>query len=118
MRLFAGTPWDQPPHCNRCGALTADCTCPPLPAPRIPPAAQTARVSIEKRKKGRVVTLISGLAAAGNDLPALLSQLKSECGAGGTLHEDCLEIQGDQRERICVRLSQLGYRVRDGKADR
>jgi translation initiation factor 1 len=109
MRLFAGTPWDQPPQCARCGKLAADCTCPPLPAPRTPPGDQIARVSVEKRKKGKLVTVISGLTLVGNDLPALLTQLKSECGAGGTLQGEDLEIQGDHRARIRARLSEMGY---------
>jgi translation initiation factor 1 len=44
-------------------------------------------------------------------LSALLSRLKSACGAGGTLEQDCLEIQGDQRERAGEVLRQWGYRI-------
>ena len=106
MRLFAGTPYDQPPKCDRCGALEPDCTCPPLAA------GQVARLAVEKRKKGKVVTVIRGLPAASNDLPALLSRLKSQCGAGGTIQEDRLEIQGAHVARISAVLSELGYRVK------
>ena len=112
MRLFAGTPFDIPPKCDRCGALEPDCKCPPLPAGRLPPSQQTAKLSIEKRKKGKVVTVVRGLSEHANDLPTLLSQLKSQCGAGGTIQEDCLEIQGDHTERIRTVLSELGYRVK------
>src|SRR5436305_9286627 len=100
MRLFAGTPYDLPPKCERCGALDADCACPPFLAVRIPPSEQVARQAVEKRKKGKVVTVIRGLSAGGNDLAALLTRLKSQCGAGGTIQEDRLEIQGEHRERI------------------
>jgi translation initiation factor 1 len=112
MRLFAGTPFDRPPTCERCGKLEADCACPPLAAPRIPPEEQTARLAIEKRKKDKIVTVVRGLPAEGNDLPELLRQLKSQCGAGGTLQEDALEIQGEHLERIRAALGQLGYRVK------
>ena len=112
MRLFAGTPFDRPPTCDRCGKLESDCDCLPLPAPRIPPAQQTARLSIEKRKKGKVVTVVRGLPAEGNDLPELLRQLKSQCGAGGTIQDDCVEIQGEHVERIRAALSEIGYRVK------
>lgn len=111
MRLFAGTPYDQPPKCDRCGALEADCKCPPLPAARIPPNQQVVRLAVEKRKKGKVVTVIRGLSRAGNDLPTLLSLLQSKCGAGGALDENQLEIQGQHVARIRVALSELGYRV-------
>jgi len=112
MRLFAGTPFDRPQKCERCGKLEAECTCPPPPAPRIPPGEQTARLSIEKRKKGKVVTIVRGLPTEGNDLPELLRQLKSQCGAGGTLQADAPEIQGEHLERIRAALAQLGYRVK------
>lgn len=112
MRLFAGTPFDRPPTCEQCGQLEADCTCPKKPASFIAPEKQTARLSVEKRKKGKVVTVIRGLAAEANDLPALLSKLKSQCGAGGALDEESLEIQGDHCERIAALLTEIGYRVR------
>ena len=113
MRLFAGTPYDRPPRCDRCGEVEGDCKCPPLPRPRIPRAEQVAHLALEKRKKGKVVTVIRGLSAAGNDLPALLGQLKSQCGAGGTIQNGCLEVQGEHLDRIRAVLSEVGYRVKD-----
>lgn len=112
MRLLEGTPWDRPPRCARCGALEQDCVCPPEPPPRIPPEQQTARLSVEKRKKEKLVTVVRGLVVDGNDLPGLLTQLKTACGAGGTLKDDVLEIQGQHLERIRAVLGELGYRVR------
>jgi translation initiation factor 1 len=112
MRLFAGTPFDRPPKCDRCGALETDCVCPPLPAARIPPQNQVARLAVEKRKKGKVVTVIRGLHAVGNDLPDLLTRLKSQCGAGGTIQDESLEIQGEHVERIRAALTELGYGVK------
>lgn len=114
MRLFEGTPFDRPPTCERCGALEADCTCPPLPPPpasRIPPEKQTARVAVEKRKKGKIVTVVRGLPAAGNDLPELLRNLQAVCGAGGTIKDETLEVQGDHTARIREALAKLGYRI-------
>jgi|CXWL01.1.fsa_nt_gi translation initiation factor 1 len=110
-RLFAGTEFYQPAKCERCGKLEEDCGCPPAPMPRIPPEQQTAKLSVEKRKKGKVVTVVRGLPAEGNDLPELLSALKSACGAGGTLKEDTLELQGTHVDRIRESLSKIGYRV-------
>jgi translation initiation factor 1 len=108
-RLFAGTPFDRPPRCERCGALQTECKC---PQPRIPPESQTARVSIEKRKKGKRVTVIRGLSQEGNDLSALLTQLKTACGAGGTLQSESLEIQGEHCDRVRGLLEQMGYRTK------
>ncbi len=112
MRLFEGTQFDRPPRCDRCGELETACTCPPAPAPRIPPQKQTAKLAVEKRARGKVVTVVRGLPAEGNDLPGLLAQLKSACGAGGALKEDGMEIQGNHLERVRHMLSEAGYRIR------
>jgi translation initiation factor 1 len=112
MRLFEGTEFDVPPRCERCGELEEDCKCLPEPPTRIPPEKQTARLAVEKRKKGKLVTVIRGLTAEGNDLPGLLKQLKNQCGAGGTLKEEILEIQGNHLERLRDALKEIGFRVK------
>ena len=111
MRLFEGTEFDRPPKCERCGKLESDCTCPPPPPVRLAPEKQTAKVAVEKRKKGKQVTVVRGLPASGNDLPELLTRLKTNCGAGGTIKEDTLEIQGNHAERIRQALREMGFRV-------
>ena len=113
MRLFEGTKWDRPPHCERCGEPEESCVCPPLPKMLTAPEKQTARLAVEKRKKGKLVTVVRGLSSGGNDLPALLGRLKAACGAGGTLKDELLEIQGNHLERVRDLLTDLGYRVRD-----
>jgi translation initiation factor 1 len=112
MRLFEGTPLDRPPRCEKCGELESHCPCPPEPPPRIPPQQQTAQLALEKRKRGKRVTIVRGLAEEGNDLPELLSHLKAACGAGGTLKENVIEIQGDQRDRVRSTLGNLGYKTK------
>lgn len=114
-RLFAGTPFDRPPHCERCEQPETECKCPPIPEPepeRVPPQKQTAKISLEKRRKGKVVTLVRGLKSEESDLPDLLTRLKTTCGAGGTLQGDSIEIQGRHTERIAAELTSLGYRVK------
>jgi translation initiation factor 1 len=113
MRLFEGTQFDIPPRCERCQLLIAECRCPPEPPARLAPEKQTAKIAVEKRKKGKVVTVVRGLSATGNDLPALLTQLKNACGAGGTIDaESALEIQGTHVERVAMLLGKLGYKVK------
>ena len=110
MRLFAGTPFDRPPKCERCGELETECHCPPQASPREGGRQLTARLSLEKRRKGKIVTVIRGLGDGGLD--ELLSQLKTACGAGGTMKDGVLEIQGDHLGRIAEVLHSLGYRVK------
>jgi translation initiation factor 1 len=113
-RLFAGTPWDRPPTCERCGRPEPECTCPPpaeVPT-RLAPESQTARLRLEKRARGKIVTVVSNLDTTGNDLPDLARQLKSRCGAGGTVQHDLIELQGDHVARAEELLLALGYKTR------
>jgi len=113
--LLAGTVFDRPPHCERCDLPEDDCKCLPL-EPEIrgypTPATQTAVLSVEKRKRGKMVTVVRGLSADDNDLPGLLAKLKTHCGAGGTLQDDSLEIQGKHMERLRKELNRIGYKTK------
>ncbi|MCC9642321.1 translation initiation factor [Rhodopirellula sp. JC740] len=124
-RLFAGTPFDIPPTCDLCGKQETDCLCTDQQkadaeaarqreADRLPPDQQTARVRLDRRKGGRTVTLVEGLTSRANDLPALLGQLQSACGSGGTVKkaDDLIELQGDHIERVRQKLSEIGYRLK------
>ena len=115
-RLFAGTPWDRPPTCDRCGLLESDCQCPPsvVEPVRVAPESQTARLKLEKRPKGKVVTVVSGLDPAGNDLDALAARLKTRCGSGGTVKDGVIEIQGDHAAVAEAALRAVGYKTKRG----
>lgn len=113
QRLFSGTEWDRPPTCERCGRLQTDCVCQadPTEPSRVPPEAQTARLRLEKRAKGKVVTLVANLDPLGNDLPALAAHLKAVCGSGGTVKQGLIELQGDHLTATESELRNLGYRT-------
>ena len=112
MGLLAGTRFDRPPQCERCEKPESECRCAPVEPVRVAPEKQTARLAVEKRKHGRVMTVIRGLTSTENDLPALLTRLKNSCGAGGTIDDDALEIQGAQLDRVRSELQKIGYKVR------
>lgn len=112
MRLFEGTQFDRPPRCEKCEKLEADCNCPPEPEPFTPAEKQTAKLSKQKRKKGKVVTVIAGLLDEGEALQELLTKLKTACGAGGTIKDGNLEIQGEHFDRVRDELTKMGYRVK------
>ncbi len=113
-RLFAGTPFDIPPKCERCQELVEDCECPPTPkvVARLPPESQVAKVRVDRRKHKRMITVVSGLEEPATDLPDVLSKLKAACGAGGTIKDGDLEIQGDHAARVKSTLAEIGYRVK------
>lgn len=121
MRLFAGTPWDTEPVCDQCQQPIEKCECPPDPssegfdfsAEELLPGNQQLRLSLEKRKKGKQVTVIRGLKFADQSArKKFLSELKSVCGTGGKVTGETLEFQGDLVERLESILDSRGYRVR------
>lgn len=74
---------------------------------------QTARIMRDrKRRAGKTVTVVSGLRHDPATLEALLKKLKQQCGAGGTVKDGELEIQGDHRERVAAALAAMGYRIK------
>ena len=116
MSLFAGTELYRPPKCDRCDRLESECDCGPIPEAPLAPGKQRATVTVEKRKRGKLVTVIRGLAAGTPEphLSQLLGRLKTDCGAGGSIQEGALEIQGNHQNRLVTLLSGMGYRVKTG----
>lgn len=81
--------------------------------PDRPPAQQNLRVQASRKgRKGKTVTVISGFQAKPETLAALLKQLKTQCGAGGTVKENEIEIQGDHAQKLVQILIQLGYKAK------
>jgi translation initiation factor 1 len=97
---------------------------PPRPSPKQPqrrearpkpalPEDGVVRIFREKGQRGgKTVTVIRGLPERGEALEARALELKRLVGAGGTVREDAIEVQGDHRERIAERLKALGFRVK------
>jgi translation initiation factor 1 len=68
------------------------------------------RVSLDtKGRRGKAVTLVSGIQHNPQVIEDLAKTLKNYCGAGGTVEGRDILIQGDHREKILAKLSQLGY---------
>ena len=113
-RLFSGTKWDLPTTCERCGKLESDCDCPPHQPPRpvkLAPETQTAKITLEKRAKGKIVTVIANLDSSSNDLLALAATLKTKCGSGGTVKDGQIELQGDHLTGAEAVLRTIGYKT-------
>ena len=63
-----------------------------------------------KGRKGKGVTVITGVPGDDAELKELERQLKAKCGAGGTVKDGVIEIQGDQRETVAQILASAGFR--------
>lgn len=80
---------------------------------RAAPADGSVRVGREtKGRKGKGVTILTGLPVRGRELEALARELKALCGAGGTVRDGVVEIQGDHRDRLVRALEERGWRVK------
>ncbi|NJR47183.1 MAG: stress response translation initiation inhibitor YciH, partial [Hyellaceae cyanobacterium CSU_1_1] len=45
-------------------------------------------------------------------LNQLLKKLKSQCGSGGTVKDNTLEIQGDHKQKLLETLTKIGYKAK------
>lgn len=81
--------------------------------PELPVSQQNLRVQASRKgRKGKTVTVITGFQAKPETLAALLKQLKTQCGTGGTVKENEIEIQGDHTQKLVQFLTQLGYKAK------
>lgn len=79
----------------------------------LPPNQQDLRVQASRKgRKGKTVTVISGFQCTEETLTKLLKQLKTQCGSGGTVKDNTLEIQGDHAQKLVQLLTQLGYKAK------
>lgn len=79
----------------------------------LPPQQQTVYLHRESSGRGgKAVTLVKNLVLSSDDLKLLAKKLKQECGTGGTIKDNVIEMQGEQREEIAEILRKLGYKVK------
>jgi translation initiation factor 1 len=83
----------------------------PAPTPRAA-GGKGIRLRLEARPGGRAVTLVLGLAGTDAEIAALAKALKSVCGAGGTVKDGVIELQGDHRESAQAALAERGLKAR------
>jgi translation initiation factor 1 len=62
-----------------------------------------------KGRKGKGVTVITGLPLDNDSLEKLARGLKQLCGAGGTVRDAVIEIQGDHCDAITAELLKRGF---------
>jgi len=79
-------------------------------ADTLPKEKQKLRVKLDtKQRAGKVVTLIDGFVGTEDDREALGKQLKTKCGAGGSVKDGFIIIQGDYKDKIVAWLKDWGY---------
>ena len=99
---------DYQQRCPVCDKPLDDCIC--VKRENNKYTGQTIRIRREvKGRGGKTVTTLSGF---GSEAREMQKELQKLCGAGGTVKQSVVEIQGDQREKIRDYLQKQGYEVK------
>jgi len=92
--------------CPKCGLPKEICVC-----EEIAREQQNITIAVDRRRYGKMMTIVDGLNPHDLDLDSLISNLKSICACGGTIKEGKIELQGDHRSKVKVALEKLGFIV-------
>ena len=80
----------------------------------VTPKKNRGRVDIIRQtahRGGKTVTVVTGFIGIGqSEKEQLAKQMQKACGAGGTVKDGRIEIQGDQRDVIACILTDAGFR--------
>ncbi|RLF53023.1 MAG: stress response translation initiation inhibitor YciH [Thermoplasmata archaeon] len=91
--------------CKVCGLPKELCVC-----EKIAREGQEIKITTERRRYGKIVTIISGLDSS-VDIGELAKELKKCCACGGTVRKNSIELQGDHKERAKKKLEEMGFTV-------
>ncbi|MCC5640655.1 translation initiation factor [Nostoc sp. CHAB 5844] len=83
------------------------------PIQELPPQQQNLRIQATRSgRKGKTVTVITGFQTKPETLADLVKQLKTQCGTGGTVKDNTIEIQGEHKQKILEIVTKLGYKAK------
>lgn len=98
--------------CPGCSRPVAECVCKSAKAAEARNVARGGAIRVGREtqgRKGKGVTVISGLPLPPDALDQLATRLKKRCGSGGTVRDGLIEIQGDHRDVLVAELTRLGW---------
>jgi translation initiation factor 1 len=79
----------------------------------LPPNQHKLKIEVSRKGKGgKTVSIVSGFQVSPETLISLTKTLKNQCGAGGALKDNSIEIQGDHRQKILEIVTKLGYKAK------
>lgn len=81
-------------------------------AQTLPPNKQNLRIHLLRHKGNKVTTAIREFVGSEEDLQALGKMLKQSCGAGGTVKDGEIQVQGDKRKEVAAKLEKEGYKFK------
>jgi translation initiation factor 1 len=75
------------------------------------PEKQRLKIELDRRKKGKIATIIYNFIGTDADLQLLAKMLKTRCGTGGSARSNEILLQGDFVAKAKEILKAEGYRV-------
>ncbi len=73
---------------------------------------QAVRISVDKRRYGKNVTIIDGIDPKSENIDDIAKLLKKKVASGGTVKDGkTIELQGDHRNNVKKQLENMGFRV-------
>ncbi len=90
--------------CSVCGLPEELCMC-----EEIAREQQQIRIYSDKRRYGKVVTIVEGIDSSDINLQDLARILKTKCAAGGTTKDGRIELQGEHRKKVKKALEEMGF---------
>jgi len=91
--------------CSTCGLPEDLCVC-----ETIAKEDQAIRVKKEKKRYGKIITVIEGIDKAKIDIKDVSKKLKSKFACGGTVKDSIIELQGDHNiAKVKEELVKLGF---------
>ena len=76
------------------------------------PSDQKVRLHLDRKGGGKIVSIVKGLTEPPDVLNTIAKELKKGCGAGGTVKNGEILIQGNKRVAIQNILLKKGYDVK------
>ena len=70
---------------------------------------QRLRIHLERKRGGKILTVIRGYVGNTQNLNELARELKKSCGVGGSVKNNEILIQGNVREKVLSILTEKGY---------
>lgn len=92
--------------CHKCGLPKEICAC-----EEIAREQQSITIAVDKRRYGKMMTVVEGINPHDLDINSLISDLKSICACGGTIKDGKIELQGDHRNKVREALEKMGFFV-------
>ncbi|TET91263.1 MAG: stress response translation initiation inhibitor YciH [Methanomassiliicoccales archaeon] len=92
--------------CATCGLPEELCMC-----EEIAREQQRIKIYSDKRRYGKVVTIVEGIDESDINMEELARNLKTKCAAGGTFKDGRIELQGEHRKKVREALEKMGFTV-------